>query len=373
MEKRSLSPKTLLNQHFLKLKDPRRVHKGNLQHELSDIILLTVSAVLSGVDCWELVVLFGKSQISWLKKYGNFSNGIPSNDTLERVFAAIDPKHFNECFMSWIESIRKNVSNEIVAIDGKSIKGARTGSKHLPHIVSAFAVKNGITLGQVNVDNKSNEITAIPKLLDLLAIEDCTVTIDAMGCQAEIAKAIIKKKANYILAVKGNQGSLQQAVLDTVKFEKPASVSVEDDFGHGRIEKRTCSTYQTLAHIDNKDKWDSLQTIVMIESEIFHKANKTMVKDIRYYISSLPPVAKILNERIRNHWAIENNLHWTLDVEFGEDKSRKRAGYAAENYNIILKMTMVMLANDNTPKLSKKSKRFKAAMDSDYREKLWGF
>jgi predicted transposase YbfD/YdcC len=197
---------TLLEKHFLALKDPRRTQKGNLQHRLSDIILLTVSAMLCGADNWELVQAFGKSQLEWLKRHGDFTNGVPSSDTIGRFFAALDPKSFNSCFISWIESISKKSAEEIVAIDGKSIRGAnpkRNGHK-MPHIVSAFAANSGITLGQIKVDEKGNEITAIPQLLELLAIEGCTVTIDAMGCQADIAAKIVERKANYILAVKGN-------------------------------------------------------------------------------------------------------------------------------------------------------------------------
>jgi len=367
--------RTLLEKHFSDLKDPRRTQKGNLQHLLSDIILLTVSAMLCGADNWELVQTFGESQLGWLKTHGDFTNGIPSSDTLGRVFAALEPKSFNSCFINWIESIRQKSGEEVVAVDGKSIRGAnpkKNGNK-MPHIVSAFAANNGITLGQIKVDEKSNEITAIPQLLDLLAIEGCTVTIDAMGCQTEIAAKIIDKKANYILAVKGNQGTLEQALMDTILLEKPVSISIEEDFGHGRIEKRTCYAYGELSHIENRGKWKELQTVVKIESEVYNKTSGVSTTDQRYYISNLPPDAMVLNCRIRKHWSIENNLHWTLDVEFGEDRSRKRAGYAAENHNIILKMAMTMLANDNTKKFSKKNKRLKAALDPKYREKLWGF
>lgn len=366
---------TLLEKHFSKLKDPRCTYRGNLQHLLSDIMLLTISAILCGADNWELVQTFGESQLEWLKRYGSFANGVPSSDTIGRVFAALDPKSFNSCFINWIESIRKKSTEEVIAIDGKSIRGAnpKKNGKKMPHIVSAFAANNGITLGQIKVDEKSNEITAIPELLKLLAIEGCTITIDAMGCQTDIVTAIIEKEANYIIAVKGNQGTLEQSILDTVRFEKPEAINVQDDFGHGRIEKRTCYAYSILTHVENIEKWQNLQTIIKIESEIYNKTSGEATTEQRYYISNLPPDASALNKRIRQHWSVENNLHWTLDVEFGEDKSRKRVGYAAENHNIILKMAMTMLANDNNKKTSKRTKRLKAALDYKYRDRILNF
>ena len=366
---------TLFNEHFINLKDPRCTYRGNLQHLLSDILLLTISAVLCGADNWQLVKVFGDSQLEWLRKHGEFTNGIPSSYTIERVFTALDPKSFNTCFTNWIESIREKSDGEVIAIDGKSIRGAnpkKNGNK-MPHIVSAFASDNGITLGQVKVDEKSNEITAIPELLEHIAIEGCTITIDAMGCQTDIATKIRSNGANYILAVKGNQGSLEQSILDTIRFEKPVSINVDEDFGHGRIEKRTCYAYSSLSHVENIDKWKDLRTLIKIESEVYHKSNEETTTEQRYYISDLPPNASVLNKRIRQHWSVENNLHWTLDVEFGEDKSRKRSGYSAENYNIILKIALTMLANDKSKKLSKKSKRMKAALDYKYRESILNF
>lgn len=242
---------TLFEKQFSSLKDPRRTEKGNLQHLMSDILFLTISAMLCGADDWELVKAFGDSQLGWLRQYGGFANGIPSSDTIGRLFAALDPKSFNKCFVGWIEGIRENISGEVVAVDGKSIRGAnpkKNGNK-VPHIVSAFASANGLCLGQAKVNQKSNEITAIPKLLDLLTLHGCVVTIDAMGCQTEIARKTITKEAGYVLAVKGNQSNLEQAILDTVLLEKPQDTDIEEDFGHGRTEKRTCRTYKwTGAH-----------------------------------------------------------------------------------------------------------------------------
>ncbi|MDC0584449.1 ISAs1 family transposase [Bacteroidales bacterium] len=360
--------------YFSALEDPRCTTRGNYQHLLSDIMFLSISAILCGADNWELIHAFGNNQIEWLKKYGNFSNGIPSSDTLSRVFTALEPKSFNECFLSWIESLRKKTEGEVVAIDGKSIRGANPKSKNnMPHIVSAFAVENGLTLGQLKVNEKSNEITAIPELLELIAIEGCTITIDAMGCQTKIAETIIENKADYILAVKGNQGNLEQSIIDTIRFEKPISVNANDDYGHSRLETRTCQVYNTLDHIKNPEKWKDLRSIIKVESKVHNTTSGKTTTEERYYISNLALDSKVFNDKIRKHWAIENNLHWTLDVEFGEDKSRKRTGYQAENFNVILKMAMAILTKDKSKKMSKRTKRMQAAWDSKYRDKLLTF
>jgi predicted transposase YbfD/YdcC len=362
-------------QYFSELKDPRRTNKGNLKHLLSDILFLTVSAMLCGASDWEMVRTFGISQQAWLMQFGPFSKGIPSTDTLERVFAAIDPKAFNACFMKWIEALRDDQQGETIAIDGKTMRGAKADKtcKNMPHIVSAFATANGLCLGQVKVDGKSNEITAIPELLALLAIKGCTVTIDAMGCQTDIAEKIVACEADYILAVKGNQGNLERAISDTVKLGTPSSIDVTEDFGHGRIEKRTCRAYSNLVLLENSEKWTKLKSVFVIDSHVYEKSSGKFRQEQRLYISSLPAEARILNRRTRDHWSIENNLHWSLDVQFGEDKSRKYKENVAENFNILLKATMTLLANDPTPKLSKNNKRLKAALNAEYREKLLNF
>lgn len=361
--------------HFSGLQDPRRTNKGNFHHLLSDILLLTVSAMLCGINEWSSVITFGESQLDWLRKHGSFSKGIPSQDTLERVFAALDPKSFNTCFTNWMESIREGVPGEVIAIDGKTMRGAKNAGacKNMPHIVSAWATANGLCLGQVRVSEKSNEITAIPDLVEAVVAEGCTITIDAMGCQKGIAKTIIENGADYILAVKGNQGSLEQAIRDTVRLEKPDTMDVMEDFGHGRIETRKCSTYGNLSHIENTDGWIGLSTVFIVESHVHEKATGKERTEQRLYISSLPADAKSLNHKTRSHWGVENNLHWVLDVTFGEDASRKRKKNEAENFNIVLKSVMALLSNDKTKKISKKNKRFKAALDHKYREELLGF
>lgn len=361
--------------NFSDLKDPRRTTKGNFQHLLSDILLLTISAMLCGVNDWPSVITFGESQLEWLKKFGNFSNGIPSQDTLERVFAALSPKSFNKCFMNWMESIRNDIPEEVIAIDGKAMRGAKDtkASKNMPHVVSAWASENGICLGQVKVSEKSNEITAIPELVDAVVTKGCTITIDAMGCQKNIAKKIIENEADYILAVKGNQANLEQAIQDTVRFEEPDTIDVMKDCGHGRIETRTCKAYSNLSHVENPNEWTGLSTLFVVESHTHEKTTGKEKTEQRTYITNLPATAGSLNNKTRSHWRVENNLHWVLDVTFGEDASRKRKNNEAENFNMLLKSTITLLANDKTPKFSKKRKRFQAALDTKYREKLLGF
>lgn len=364
---------TPFTMHFSKLEDPRRTSKGNFQHLLSDILLLTLSAMLCGINDWPSVITFGECQLDWLRKHGTFKKGIPSQDTLERVFAALKPESFNSCFIDWMESIRKDTPGEVIAIDGKAMRGAKdtkTG-KNMPYIVSAWAAANGICLGQAKVSEKSNEITAIPDLVDAVVTKGCTVTIDAMGCQKEIARKIIENEADYILAVKGNQGSLEQSILDTIRFEKPDSVDVAQDCGHGRIETRTCKAYSNLSHIEKAGAWAGLSAIFCIESRVYEKSTGKETAEQRCYITSLPAAASALNTKTRCHWGIENRLHWVLDVTFGEDASRKRKNNEAENFNILLKSVMNLLMNDES-KISKNRKRFKAALDPLYREMLLG-
>lgn len=355
------------------MEDPRRTVKGNIRHDFLDIIFLVISAVISGASDWDEIELFGKSQVKWLKKYGSYKNGIPSHDTINRVISSVDPKQFAESFTLWVSEISKLSDKEVIAIDGKTIRRSydKQNGKSAVHMVSAFASENSLCLGQVSTKEKSNEITAIPELLENLAIKGCIVSIDAMGCQTEIAKKIIKKEADYILAVKGNQGNLEQGVKDTVRFNKAFDSHTDTDFGHGRIETRTCNLYNLSEHIENPERWQNLNILIEIQSERVIKLRGETNKETRYYISSLAKSdAKSVNKFVRNHWSIENKLHWILDVSFGEDASRKRKKYAAENFNTISKIALTLLANEKTVKLSKKSKRLAAAVDQQYRQKV---
>ncbi len=363
----------LFQQIFSKITDPRRTVRGNFRHQLHDIVLLVVTAVLCGADDWEHIADFGTEQQQWLRRYGGFRHGIPSHDTINRVFSAIDPSEFSDCFVQWAKALRDHTAGEAIAIDGKTICNSRHGETPAVHMVSAYATQSGLCFGQVATGAKSNEITAIPELIGLLDIQGCTVTIDAMGCQRDIAKKIKDSGAEYILAIKGNQQTLEEGVLDTVRFYKPTSCHEDTDCGHGRIETRRCSVFNNLDMIEGAEKWEGVKTVVMVEAERTKKSTGETSSQTRYYISSLQSTAGMFNQLVRCHWAIENNLHWSLDVAFGEDLSRKRRDNAAQNFNMVRKIVMSMLAKDLDWKASIKRKRSKALQNEYYREKLLNF
>ena len=298
-------------------------------------------------------------------------NGIPSHDTFNRFFSGVEPQQLEESFLEWIKSVSQITEGEIVSIDGKTIRGSRAkGSKSFVHMVSVRANENHLVLGQVKVEEKSNEITAIPKLLEVLYLSNCIVTIDAMGCQVEIAKKIIDKGADYILAVKGNQGLLEEGIKDTIRFTKPTDEYEDLDFGHGRMENRRCSIYTDFSHIEHPQKWEKLTSIIKIESTRIIKSTGKQEKEIRLYISSLPPNAKKISSGVRSHWGVENSLHWILDVSFGEDRSMKHNHNAIENFSIINRIALNLIKNDKTKKRSVKGKRLDAGWDNDYLLKI---
>jgi predicted transposase YbfD/YdcC len=297
--------------------------------------------------------------------------GIPSHDTFNRVFSLLDPKKLGECFLQWTRAVFRLTKGEVISIDGKTLCGSRdNGKKSIVHMVIACAGMNNVVLGQLKVAEKSNEITAIPELLNLLVLKGCIVTIDAMGCQKNIASKIIDAQADYILALKGNQGNLLQATEDSFRFLPVKSVSEEIDTGQGRVECRTCSVIDDLSMIEDGQQWKNLQTLVKIDAERYFKATGKSETETRFYISSLPAVASLLNQSIRSHWGIENSLHWILDVAFNEDKSRKRAGFAAKNFSVLNRIALNMLKNDTATKRSIKGKRLKAGWDEGYLEKI---
>lgn len=365
----------LLLSSFSDLTDPRRQNKGNVQHRLIDMIFLVISAVVSGADTWQHIELFGKSQINWLRKYAAFENGIPSHDTLGRVFSAIDFNQLSHCFVEWTKQVSKLSGGEVVAIDGKTLRGSydKANNKQAIHMVSAFACSNNVCIGQIITEEKSNEITAIPELLKILAIKGCIVTIDAMGCQKEIAQSILDKEADYVLAVKKNQSELYEQVKKLFTITKPTDYAKTEDCDHGRVETRTCTVISdlTFLDLDENEYWPGLKSVLKLESIRYDKLSGDTESDIRYYITSCNPNAEQLNSAIRQHWKIENNLHWILDVNFNEDAQRKRAGQSAENFNVLTKIAMSFLKNTvNQKKTSMTGKRYKAALSSDYREKV---
>lgn len=352
-------------EHFACLADPR-VERTRL-HKLSDILFITMAAVLSGCDEWNEIELYGETKEEWLRKYLELPNGIPSHDTINRVFSLLDPEALRECFLGWVQEVASLTKGEVVSIDGKRLcSSGEEGKRSLIHLVSAWSETNQMMLAEVKVEEKSNEITAIPSLLKVLELKGCIVTLDAMGCQREIAEAIVNKEADYILAVKGNQGFLLDDIKEAFSEQKPASENVTTELGHGRIEKRTCRVIDDTGWICRKQEWKDLHSLVQITSERTHKASGEKQSEVRYYISSLSVDAASFNQHIRSHWGIENGLHWTLDVVFHEDQSQKRAGHAAENFALITRIALNLLKADKHSKISMKNKRHKAGWDNNY-------
>jgi len=364
---------TLYINYFEKMTDPRRINKGNYYHPLNEILFLVISAVISGANGWTSIELFGKTKLDWLRQFFPYEYGIPSHDVLGKLFARLSAKEFTNCFTNWVNSISDLTESEVIAIDGKTIRNSNddTSSKSAIHLVSAYASENRICLGQEAVHEKSNEITAIPKLLEVLTIKGCIVTIDAMGCQKKIAKDIIGKNADYILMVKDNQKNLRIQIEDTFKTKEIIASDTANDFGHGRIETRTCDIIDDLSLLEKRKDWKNIKSIVRITSQrIIKKTQKESIEQ-RYYITSLKADATKINNAIRNHWSVENNLHWNLDVVFKEDASLKKKGDSPMNFNIITKIALALIEREKSTKMSKNSKRLRAALDDKYRTKIF--
>ncbi len=364
-----------LVEHFRTVEDPRLGQ--NKRHKLLDIIVLSICAVVSGAEGWEAIEEFGYDKQEWLRKYIGLENGIPSDDCIARVLSRILPSQMTESFMAWTRSVSKLTEGEVVAIDGKTVRHSYNSKEKRGaiHMVSAWATQAGMSLGQVKTDEKSNEITAIPKLLALLELKRCIVTIDAMGCQTEIAQQIIEKQANYVLAVKGNQSLLHQAIVDyfevAIAANQPKLCQMqcdEDiDAGHGRIETRRFYLSSCLDTLPTPSRWKGLQSIAMVESERIVEGKAT--RQSRYYLCSFIDIHSFARA-VRSHWGIENSLHWVLDVTFREDDSRIRTGYSPINFNIFRQLALNLLKNEPS-KLSIKRKRFKAALSDSFRESIF--
>ncbi|NEO25175.1 ISAs1 family transposase [Moorena sp. SIO4A5] len=375
-----LRPKTTIYEHFSDLKDPR-VDRSKL-HKLIDIITITICAVISGADTWVDIELYGKTKYKWLKKFLELPNGIPSHDTIARVFAKLETEQLQQCFLKWVQSISQVTFGEIVAIDGKTLRHSydKSSDKAAIHMVSAWATANRLVLGQVKVDEKSNEITAIPKLIKVLELSGCIITIDAMGCQKEIVKQIVAKEADYLITLKKNQAYLYERVekiVNTLPKSRLKNITIsqylQSETGHNREEHRY---YQMLSNvkeaIDPNGEWEKLNSIGWVDYWRKEKDGKTSFER-RYYISSLPNNAELLAKAIRQHWCIENQLHWVLDVQFLEDDSRIRKDNAPENLAIIRQIALNLLKQESTEKTGIKTKRKKAGWDNDYLLKVLGF
>jgi predicted transposase YbfD/YdcC len=362
--------------HFSIIQDPRI--ERTKEHKLLDIIVIALCGVISGADGWYEVEEFGNEKLEWLKTFLELNNGIPSHDTFGRVFAAINPEEFKKGFASWIEAISGRVQG-VVAIDGKTVRRSHDNKsgKAAIHMVSAWAANNRIVLGQTKVDDKSNEITAIPELLNQLLLKGCIVTIDAMGCQKEIAEKIRDRKADYVLAVKGNQGTLHDDIkLYFDDAEKNNFKGIKSSYhktldkDHGRIEKREYWTVSDIGWLYKKEQWKDVASIGMVKSE--RTIGRDTTVETRYYITSLESNAGEFAESVRNHWAIENSLHWVLDMAFREDECRVRKEHAPENFAMLRHIALNLLKQETTSKGGIKTKRMKSAWSTNYLEKVLG-
>lgn len=361
-----------IEKYFWAVNDPR--DQSKISHLLTDIIGISLIGALAGCEGYEDIEEFGEARQGWLRKYLKLPNGIPSHDTIRRVFEAINPLEFNACFMRWVREIfHVPDSEDLLHIDGKSNRRSADESKgkKMLHAINVFSGKNLLSLAQFKVDEKSNEITVLSPLLKTLDIKGQTVTIDAMGCQKDIAQAISDEGGYYVLAVKDNQPTLHQHIQTAFKVTPVASTHQTEEKNHGRIEKRSCSVITDLRFVDEAVNWTALCCIIcMVSTRIIKDKIPT---ETRYYISSQKQNADFFLNAIRSHWGIENSLHWVLDVLFREDYCRKRKDNAAENFNIIRKMALNIIRNKKDGKKSLRRKRLMAAWDIDYLENLLKF
>jgi len=342
-------------------------------HKLIDILVIGVCCLICGGEGFTDMETFGRAQYEWLRTFLELPNGIPSHDTFNRVFRAIDPDCFMECFTRWVQSLRPLLDGEIVAVDGKALRRARDADASIPYIVSAWATGGGLTLGQVQVEDKSNEITAIPKLLRILDLSGCIVTIDAMGCQKKIAREIVDADADYVLALKGNQTAAHKEIRaffdEVVPMNKDISQpivpkgfdycqTVEGD--HGRIETRRYWVTGQIDWFQDKPKWEGLQAVGFVDS--YRQIGQNRSCERRCYLLSIPAKAQLFASACRGHWGVENPLHWTLDVTFKEDASRARSGHAAQNLAALRRLAHnTIKADKSQQKLSVRSRRLMAA------------
>jgi predicted transposase YbfD/YdcC len=372
--------KLSLIEHFKTLADPRVDRTKD--HDLIDILIIAVCTLLCGGESFDDMEDFGHAKHDWFKTFLGLRNGIPSHDTFNRVFAALDPEGFLDCFLRWTQSLRQAVAQEIVALDGKALRRALNQKESPKYIVSAWAEQNGLVLGQLKVADKSNEITAVPQLLRALELSGCIVTIDAMGCQKNIAKEIVEADADYVLALKGNQEKAYEEVKvfldETVREQQDMGQSkakaslaaahlgckqtVEKD--HGRIETRRYYQSAEIGWFADRAKWEGLQSVGMVEA-VREVDGKTTVER-RYYLSSLPVKVELFAQAVRGHWGVENKLHWVMDVCFREDQSRARTGHAAENLATLRRLALNLLKTEKTKRRGIRGKQLNAGWDHAY-------
>lgn len=363
-----------IERHFGQIKDPRV--ERTKRHKLLDIIVITICGVICGADDWVNLEIFGNAKLEWFKTFLGLPNGIPSHDTFGRVFAAINPQELEKCFMEWVRAIHQLTQGQVIAIDGKQLRGSSMSEagKSAIYMVNAWASANRLALGQLKVDEKTNEITAIPTLLKLLEISGCIVTIDAIGTQTRIAETILEGGGDYLLAVKENQGKLYEDLQFI--FEQDRQDNFENapyqyakivNKGHGRLEIRHCwsiSDPEYLETVREHKRWPGLKTLVLIDSE--RRIGEKTEKKTQYYITSLENNAEKILRAKRCHWEIENSLHWVLDIAFNEDHCRVRKDNAPENLAVLRQLALNLLKHETTMKVGLKGKRLRCGWDTDY-------
>jgi predicted transposase YbfD/YdcC len=363
-----------IQDHFAELTDPRR---RKVTYPLINVVVIAVCAVISGADDFVAIAKFGRTKRDWLARFLDLESGIPSHDRFNAILAAIKPAEFEKCLLSWVTALHEITDGQVVAIDGKTLRRSfdAASSKSAIHMVSAWATANHISLGQVVTDQKSNEITAIPKLLEMLAISGCLVTIDAMGCQTKIAQTIVDQKADYVLAAKNNQPTLHNGLVDFFDDH------LEDDFArtkvrrhkteekrHGRETTRHYFICPVPEDLPDGSRWPHLKAIGIAISNT--RRDGKDCNEVRYYILSKYLSARRFADAVREHWGIENSLHWQLDVTFQEDQCRIRKGHADANFSILRRAALSLLKNESTLKVGVKNKRLAAAWDEAYLEKV---
>lgn len=357
---------------FEDLPDPRV--ERTRRHLLLDIIVISILAVIAGADSWEEIAHYGHVKQRWLEQFLRLPAGIPSAHTFRRVFTALDVEAFNRCFIEWAKWLVKSTDGKLVAIDGKTLRGSyrQEGKKDMRHIVSAWVGQNHVVFGQLAVEEKSNEITAIPRLIEMLELRGATVTIDAMGCQHKIVDAVIAQEADYLIAVKDNQPKLAEevetafATAEITKEQLPPTAKYQTiDTGHGRHEVRTITVLDAAGRLSDEQEWTGLRSLVRVESERTIKGKRS--QEERYYISSATPNAQVLADCVRGHWGIENTQHWTLDVAFDEDRNRTRSKNAPDNFAILRRIALnILKAETSKKRRSMKLKRHLAGWDDSY-------
>ena len=367
---------TRLVKHFSVLEDPRCA--GKVLHRLIDILVIAVCAVVAGAESWEDIELYGKEKRDWLATFLELQNGIASHDTFRRLFMILNPDAIEHCFLEWVASFSSVEQREVVAVDGKTLRRSFDASKEQKpfHLLSAFSTRHGITIGQRKVDGKSNEITAIPELLDTLTLKNSIVTIDAMGCQHAIAEKIIALGADYILALKGNQKGMHKAVQSYCEehcFRVESSLRPTVDYldkSHGRLVRRRAFVCPDACHLPALQQWHGLRQVLAVET-IRHVANRDETQcEIRYFLSSCDDAAERQIQAIRSHWGIENSLHWVLDMSFREDECRIREANSARCFAILRKIALNLIRQDSSSRNSIRAKRKKAGWSNNYMDSI---